>query len=78
MHSRAAADRLKAGAQANDLLDRLRSDPVFQALDFDHLLDPAALVGRAPEQVTEFLEQEITAIRQRYPHLLGQGAELHV
>src|SRR5262249_53407063 len=54
-HSQLAAAQLKAGAQRNDLLDRLRADPAFASLHFDKILDPAAFVGRAPQQVQEFL-----------------------
>ena len=35
-------------------------------------------VGRAAEQVDEFIAQEIAPIRERYRHLLGQSAELDV
>jgi len=47
---------------SNDLLQRLAADPAFQALRLSVApdeLDPAAYVGRAPEQVDEFLDQVI-------------------
>src|SRR5438552_3232742 len=76
VHSRAVADQMKAGAKENDLLPRLRTDPVFRGIDFDQLLEPRNFVGRAPEQVAEFLEQEVAPIRQRYQNLLNQNAEV--
>jgi adenylosuccinate lyase len=78
LHSRVVADRLKAGGKGNDLLERLRADSVFVGLDFEQLLEPNNLVGRAPQQVAEFLEQEVAPIRERYKHLLNQSAEIDV
>ncbi len=77
-YSHAAAAQVKAGAPRNDLLDRLRSDPAFSGLDFEQLTDQQAFVGRAPQQVTEFIEQEIAPIRQRYVKLLGQPSEVNI
>jgi adenylosuccinate lyase len=64
-HSHAATADLKAGSSTNDLLSRLRSDPALSGVNFDQILDPRRLVGRAPEQVMEFIESEVTTIRQR-------------
>jgi adenylosuccinate lyase len=64
-HSRSAADRIKAGG-ANDLLDRLRREPLLAGVDLDDLLDPSAYVGRAPEQVDCFLAGVVEPIRRRY------------
>lgn len=57
-HSSAVQQRL-AGGGDNDLLARLASDPAFANVDADALraeLDPARYIGRAPEQVHEFLQ----------------------
>jgi adenylosuccinate lyase len=78
-HSHAVTAQLKASAQArNDLIDRLKADPAFAQVDFENVLDPAHFVGRAPQQVDEFLEQEIAPIRQAYQQFLGQRAEVKV
>lgn len=66
-HSQAAAQRVKQEGQANDLLDRLKRDPAFAAVDVAAALKPQHFVGRAPEQVGEFLAEVIEPIRQRYP-----------
>jgi adenylosuccinate lyase len=60
-HSIAAARALKDGAPRNDLLERLASDAEFPvALDeMREALDPYSFVGRAPEQVDEFLENVV-------------------
>ena len=36
------------------------------------------IVGRAAEQVDEFIAREVEPIRERYRHLLGQSAEVQV
>jgi adenylosuccinate lyase len=77
-HSHAVTAQLKAGAGRNDLLDRLEADPAFAGVDFTQIRQPAGLVGRAPQQVDEFLEQEIAPLRRQYAHLLNQTTELNV
>ena len=74
----AAAGQLKAGAERNDLLDRLGADPAFRGVDFSAVLDPARFVGRSPEQVTAFLAREVEPIRRRHPALLRQRRDLDV
>jgi adenylosuccinate lyase len=77
-HSHDVTAALKAGADKNDLLDRLKADPLLAGVDFAAVLDRGQFVGRAPQQVDEFIAQEIEPIRQRYRHLLGQSDELSV
>jgi adenylosuccinate lyase len=57
-HSIEAARALKNGAAKNDMLDRLSADPEFNVsfADLESALDPSRFVGRAPEQVDEFLD----------------------
>ena len=58
LHSIEAARALKNGAERNDMLDRLSADPEFgvSVADLESVLDPARFVGRAPQQVEEFLD----------------------
>jgi adenylosuccinate lyase len=66
-HSLEAARALKNGASRNDLLDRLAADRAF-AVSIDELksaLDPSRFVGRAPQQVDEFLEEVIGPLLAR-------------
>jgi adenylosuccinate lyase len=58
-HSLAAALALKNGAERNDLLERLAADPALgvPVEEFRAVLDPRRFVGRAPEQVDEFLRE---------------------
>ncbi|XP_012269020.2 adenylosuccinate lyase isoform X4 [Athalia rosae] len=67
----------QAGAQVkqhgldNDLVDRIRKEPYFAPIldQLDGLLDPSTFVGRAPEQVVEFLEEEVYPILKAYDDL---------
>jgi adenylosuccinate lyase len=76
-HSLAVADALKRGAAVNDLLDRLRTEPVFQGISFENV-QAESVVGRAPEQVNEFILEVVAPIRERYPETLGATAEVNV
>ena len=61
-HSMTVSKAVAEQGASNDLLQRLAADPAFQALRLSVMpdeLDPAAYVGRAPEQVDEFLDQVI-------------------
>ena len=78
IHSLAAAERLKAGAADNDLIDRLRGDHAFPPLDFDTLLSPSQFVGRSARQVEDFVASEIEPIRQRYHQPRDTVEVLHV
>jgi adenylosuccinate lyase len=78
IHSFDVADRLKTGESANDLLDRLQADPSFAGVDFATNRLPSSFVGRAPEQVVEFLREAIDPIRQRCQPHIHQHADLNV
>jgi adenylosuccinate lyase len=76
-HSHAAGARVKEG-EPNDLLERLRDDPLFAGLDLDAALDPMAYVGRAPEQVDRFIAEVVEPLRKRYAGGLVGRTELRV
>jgi adenylosuccinate lyase len=78
LHSHAVAERLKAGAERNDLIERLQADGAFAGVDFGEVLAPREYVGRAPEQVDEFVVAELGPVRERYRHLLDQTASVEV
>ena len=67
-HSMAAARRVKEEGADNDLLDRLRNDPAFACIrdEFDSLLDPSTFIGRAPQQVEEFLSERVRPVLEQY------------
>ncbi len=66
VHSQAAAKQVKEHGQANDLLDRLKTDPLFAVVNLSSALEPSRFIGRAPEQVDRFVAEVIEPIRERY------------
>lgn len=75
VHSLEAARRVKEAGEANDLLERLAQDPAFARVDLSQALEPRRFIGRAPEQVDEFLTQVVAPIRRRYASELEGGAD---
>lgn len=71
VHSHAAAAKVKLEGLENDLIERIAADPEIP-LDKEALtevLDAKAYVGRAPQQVAEFLDEEIQPILAKYPDI---------
>ena len=60
-HSVAAGRRVKQDGLENDLLERVRGDARFAAVhdSLDGLCDGALFIGRAPEQVDDFLKEHV-------------------
>ena len=77
-HSLAAAAVVKNEGGKNDLMDRVAADPAFARVDLTCVLDPAQFVGRAPQQVDEFLAERIEPIRAKYGDRLATDADLRV
>jgi adenylosuccinate lyase len=77
-HSLAATAELKAGGTENTLAERLRAESMITGVDLAGALDPKCYVGRAREQVDEFLAEVVAAVRRRYPHLLDQSDQVGV
>ena len=79
VHSHEAAAAIKAGGE-NDLKARLASDPAFASVagSLDELLDGRRYVGRAPEQVIEFIEDEVDPLLSAHKDLLGAEGEVKV
>jgi adenylosuccinate lyase len=77
-HSLDAARAVKQEGRPNDLLDRLAKDPAFAKVDVSAAMEPAQFVGRAPQQVDEFIAAVVEAIRKRYSGQRGLSAEVKV
>lgn len=63
-HSMEAGRNVKEHGCANDLLERISKDQLFAAVHdkLDSLLDPILFVGRAPEQVHDFINECIDPV----------------
>ena len=77
-HSMAAAARVKEQGAANDLLARIAADETFAGVEVPAVLDAGQFVGRAPEQVDEFLTEYVEPLRQRFADRLAGEADVEV
>ena len=71
---------MKEEGGENDLIDRVCADPLFNLTKAEILaeMQPIAFVGRAPQQVTEFLQDYIKPILDANRDVLGESAALKV
>ena len=75
-----AGKNVKVEGKENNLLELIAADPAFN-LSLEKLqktMDPKKYVGRAPQQVAEFLAEVIQPILDENKELLGVKAEINV
>ncbi|HIQ99225.1 MAG TPA: adenylosuccinate lyase [Candidatus Scybalocola faecavium] len=79
-HSMAAGRVVKAEGKPNDLLERIAADPAFGMTmeQLKGIMKPENFVGRAPEQVEEFLDQVVAPILEENKDVLGMKAQINV
>ena len=79
-HSMAAGRIVKEEGSENDLVDRIAADPIFGVTKEEILatLQPEHFTGRAPEQVSEFIEECVKPVLDANKDILGEKAELSV
>jgi adenylosuccinate lyase len=80
-HALAAAAQVKDEGRPNDLLARVAADPAFAAVRarLPELADPRRFVGRAPQQVDEFLVAEVEPLLVASRSVIaGASAEVRV
>ena len=80
IHSMAAAQRVKGEGLDNDLIERIINDDSFGLTKEEILaiIDPAKFVGRAPSQVTEFIDEYVNPIIQNNSEALKIKSEITV
>lgn len=75
-----AGKNVKEKGLDNNLLELIAADPAF-GLSMDELkkaMEPKRYVGRAPEQVEEFLREVIGPVLKKNEEILGMTAEITV
>ena len=79
-HSIAAARVVKEEGGENDLIDRVCADSAFglERWEIEKVLEPKNFVGRAPQQVEEYLDQVVGPVLAANKELLGARAQLNV
>lgn len=68
-HSMEAGKKVKQEGGENDLTERIKKDPLFDAVkdEIDGIMDPINFIGRAKEQTEEFIAEVIQPILQSNP-----------
>ncbi|XP_058797841.1 adenylosuccinate lyase [Phymastichus coffea] len=66
--SQEAGAQVKQHGKDNDLVERIANDKYFEPIldQLSALLDPSTFVGRAPDQVVEFLKEEVYPVLANY------------
>jgi adenylosuccinate lyase len=81
-HSMEAVRLIKEEGKDNDLLDRIANDPEFPAVtgrgQLDKALKPKNFIGRAPDQVDDFLKDTVAPVLKKYKQLIKEPVKLHV
>jgi len=72
LHELIREKSIEAGAQVkqhgkdNDLIARIKDLPEFAGVDFKNLLDAKQYVGRAPEQVEDFITNIVKPVKKQF------------
>lgn len=66
--SHEAGEQVKRYGLDNDLVERIKNDAYFLPIlcQLDEILDPQTFIGRADEQVGEFVDDEVVPVLKRY------------
>lgn len=66
VHSLDAIEQVKVHGLENDLISRLKGDDRFAQVNLEDALDARKYIGRAPQQVDEFLAEVVQPIRDKF------------
>lgn len=66
--SHEAGAEVKKFGRDNDLVQRIRAEPYFAPIlgKLDSILDASTFIGRCPDQVKEFIEEEVQPVLSKY------------
>ncbi len=75
-----AGKNVKEEGGENNLLELIAADPSFNMTleDLQKSMDPSRYVGRAPEQVTEYLREVVNPVLEENKDLLGVSVSINV
>ena len=79
-YSMDAGKVVKVDGKPNDLIERLINDkniPLSKE-EIENMLNPKDFIGRAPEQVMDFINSEVNPIIEKYKDELGLNVEIKV
>jgi adenylosuccinate lyase len=80
VHSHAAAARMKTEDGVNDLLERITADDAFASIkdQIQELVNPVGFVGRASEQVQDFLSEHVMPCLHERSEVKAAAGEVSV
>ena len=81
VHSLEAGRNVKERGLSNNLIDLIAEDPLFGMTreELTAHLEASRYIGRSPDQVTEFLKNDVQPVLQQYAKALdGRQVELSV
>lgn len=72
--------QIKMNGKDNDFLARIQNEPYFAPvrMKLGEIFDPSTFTGRAPEQVTKFLDEEVAPFTEGYKEVLDLKTVLQV
>ena len=79
-YSMQAGYNVKVEGKDNNLLELIAADERFGITldELKSLMKPELYVGRAPEQVTDFLTEDVSPVIEKNKELLGVEVEINV
>lgn len=80
VHSMEAGKMVKVEGLSNDLIERIKKDDAFKMTneEIDAIMAPENFIGRAPQQVEEFIRDYVDPILEANQDALGMKVELNV
>ncbi len=80
VHSQAAARVVKMEGGKNDLIERLKGDPLFAAVadKLDEILKPESFTGRAASQLEDYLRDAVRPALERCKDNVATGEAINV
>ncbi|KAL3877746.1 hypothetical protein ACJMK2_035408 [Sinanodonta woodiana] len=78
--AQAAGMMVKQQGEDNDLVERIKSSQYFAPIhsQLHKIMDPSTFIGRAPQQVTKFIQTEVTPALQPFASKLEGISELEL
>ena len=75
-----AGKNVKELGKENNLIELIKADKTFAAVHgkLDEILDAGKFIGRAPSQVTEFIQNEVDPILKENSAVLGQKGDVKI
>ena len=76
VHSIEAGKNVKDLGLPNNLIDLIAADPAFGMTreELTAHLEPSRYIGRCPQQVEEFLDEEVAPVLEQYADALDEKA----